>query len=114
MGVFDSAGFVGSLLLQSSLGLPVNTAASAVESATQFAGDWRVLLFGILLIIGAVLVIMFIKKIIINSVLGLIVWGVLYFVLKVELPFIASLAVSAIFGLAGIGCLLLLKFLGIV
>lgn len=96
--------------MQSALGLPVN---EAVDTAAQFAGDWRVLLFGILLIIGAVLVIMFIKKVVINSVLGLIAWGILYFVIKVELPFVASLAVSAIFGLAGIGVLLLLKFLGI-
>jgi hypothetical protein len=53
------------------------------------------------------------KRIIENSVLGLIVWAVAKFVFGINLPFWTSLIVSAIFGLAGIGALLLLRFLGV-
>ena len=69
-------------------------------------------------IIIAVIVIGFLKQILINSVLGVIAWLIITFVfplfgVQVQLSFFPSLVVSAIFGLAGMGVLLVLAFLGI-
>lgn len=89
-------------------------AGNASQAAMQLAGNPMVLAGGIGLVIAAILVILFIKKVIINSILGLIAWGVVYFGLGIKLPLAASLAVSVIFGLAGIGVMLVLRFLGIV
>ena len=86
------------------------------EGSTQAAAllsNPLVLVAGIVLIIAAVLIIVFLKRIILNSILGIIAWAVLTYVFKVELPFIASIAVSIVFGLAGIGAMLVLKFLGV-
>jgi len=95
-------------------GLGETVAETATEEAAQFLSDPTLLAVGIVLIIAAVLVIFFLKRIIINSILGLIAWGLLYYVLGIKLPFAASLAVSIIFGLAGIGVMLVLAFFGII
>ena len=104
---------MGLTFLQANLPDIANNAAAAATSAYQLAGDWKILIVGIILIIVAILIIYYIKKIIVNSILGLIAWAILFFVLKIELQLIPSLVVSAIFGLAGIGVILILKFLGI-
>jgi len=64
-------------------------------------------------IIIAIIVIGFLKQILINSVLGIIAWALLQYVFQVKLSFWVSLIVSIIFGLAGIGVLLVLKVLGL-
>ncbi len=107
------------LLLQSGIGeLPgsemLGKAAEGLADALPFVSDPKILIAGIILIVVAVLFMLFIKKIIINSVLGVIAWIVLQYVFKVGLPFIPSLVVSVIFGLAGIGVMLVLRFMGIV
>ena len=73
------------------------------------SGPW-LLGAGVVLVLAAIVVILFIKRIIVNSALGLGIWGVVVFGLQVDLPLIPSFAVSVIFGLAGIGALLVLKF----
>ena len=88
--------------------------APNIEEITQtLVGNWPILVMGVLLIIAAVIILMFLKKIIINSVLGIIAWAILVFFFQVELQFIPTLIISAIFGLAGVGVILLLKFLGV-
>lgn len=82
-------------------------------TAMQLAGNPTILIGGIVLIILAVLIFYFLKKIIINSVLGIAAWLILTFAFQVELPLIPSLAISIIFGLAGIGVMLVLKFFGL-
>jgi len=79
----------------------------------NLSGNWLVFLIGVILIIAAIAIILSLKKIIINSVLGLIGWGIAVFVFKVSLPLIPSLVVSVVFGLAGVGVMLLLVFLGV-
>ena len=101
------------------LQLPLGEAAQtigtqAVETAKLFAGNPSILAGGIVFIILGVLVIVFLKRIIINSVLGAIVWAALEYVFGVKLPFVASLAISIIFGLSGIGVLLVLRFFGVI
>lgn len=83
------------------------------ETAGNFIGDPTILIAGIVLIIAAVIIFMVLKKIIVNSIAGLIVFGILHFVVGIELPFIPTLIVTAIFGLAGIGVMLVLHFLGL-
>ncbi len=86
---------------------------TAAETGNLLAGNWQLLVAGIILIIIAAIIIMSIKRIIVNSVLGVICWIILFFVLKIELQLIPTLVISVIFGLAGIGVILVLKFLGI-
>ncbi|MBU1939602.1 hypothetical protein KKH30_02460 [Candidatus Micrarchaeota archaeon] len=94
-----------------------DTIAGAGETAWGvIQGNWTWLLLGIVLIVAAVLIFIFMKKIgkvILNSALGLVVWAVLYFVVGVKMNLWVSLIISGIFGLVGIGVLLVLKFLGI-
>ena len=96
-----------------------NAAAEAAgdtvkDTALNFVNNPALLLIGIVLIIAAVLIIYFIKKIFINSILGLIAWAIIYFIFNIKLPLLASLVVSVIFGLAGIGVMLMLRFLGLI
>lgn len=102
----NGAGLPGSELL--------GKAAEGLTDIVPFVSDPKILIAGIILIVVAVIFILFIKKIIINSVLGVIAWIILQYVFKVGLPFIPSLVVSIIFGLAGIGVMLVLRFMGIV
>ena len=85
----------------------------ATELITSLVGRPEVLAIGIALVIIAIVVLFLIKRIVINSILGLIAWAVLKYYFHVELPFMASLVVSILFGLAGVGTLLILKFFGI-
>jgi hypothetical protein len=84
------------------------------EQATSFVSDPTILIIGIGLIVVTFLLIFFMKKIIVNTILGLVVWGIVTFMFKFELPFIPSFVVSAVFGPAGVGVMLLLKFLGVI
>jgi len=96
------------------LGEGATGAAENVGSAAlQLAGNPVLLVGGIILVVAAVLIFLFLKKIIINSILGIAAWLLLTYLFHVELPFIPSLAVSIIFGLAGIGAMLVLRFFGL-
>lgn len=89
-------------------------AAEATQTiANSVSGDWSWLIVGIVLVVGAFLVFMMLKNIVVNTILGLIGWGIATYVLNIQLPFWASLVVSAIFGLAGLGAMIVLAFLGI-
>lgn len=94
--------------------LNASAAVPATGQVLEFVqGNLGMLAAAIVLIVIAVLVIVFLKQIIVNSVLGLIAWALLYYVLGVKLNFWLSLIVSLVFGLAGIGVLLILKFFGV-
>ena len=88
--------------------------AETAGNALNFVGDPTILIIGIVLIIATVAVFFFIKKIIVNSILGAICWGVANFIFGIELPMLPSLVVSIIFGPAGVGVLLVLRFLGFI
>jgi hypothetical protein len=72
------------------------------------------ILLGIGLIIATFIIILFLKKIIINSILGVVIWGLATYLFNVSLPTIPSLIVSIIFGPAGIGVMLVLKVFGLI
>ncbi len=76
--------------------------------------------FNIFLLIGAILLIvitiaiaMFLKKIVINAILGGIAFILAYVVFGIQLPLIPGIIISLLFGPAGVGVMLLLKFFGI-
>ncbi len=83
----------------------------AIHSLQQ---NWMVLVIGIALIVGAVILWHVMKNLIGNLVLGLIAFVIIKFLFGIPLPFGATLLVTAIFGLAGIGVMLILWWLGII
>ena len=95
-------------------------AASAVQgSATSLLSGtflgipaWQVAGISIAFIIGAILLMLFLKRIIENIILGLIAWTIIAFVFHVELPLIPTFIATILFGIGGIGAMLLAKLLG--
>ncbi len=92
-----------------------STAEIGGEAFRAIASDPSLLVTGVILIIGAILIFYFIKKIVVNSILGFVAW-ILFMVFVGVDPVltIPSLVVSVIFGLAGVGVLLVLKFFGVI
>lgn len=90
----------------------LNSVVPALNNNTLLSGP-SLAVTGIILIIATFIVLHFLKKLIVNTVLGAIVWAITLFFFKVELPLFPSLAVSIIFGPAGIGVMLFLKFFGL-
>ncbi|MDD5148095.1 MAG: hypothetical protein PHH08_01375 [Candidatus ainarchaeum sp.] len=86
--------------------------AGTADAALQILNNPWVLGGGIAFIIIAIVLVLLIKQVIVNSILGIIALLALQFVFNIQLPWIPAIVVSAIFGLAGIGAMLLLKFFG--
>ncbi len=72
-----------------------------------------IVIIGIVLIIGTIFIIFFLKRVVMNSILGLIFWAIVVYGFQIPLPFIPSLIISLILGPAGIGAMLILNVLGI-
>ncbi|MFA4907667.1 MAG: hypothetical protein WC602_05345 [archaeon] len=73
---------------------------------------WQVAGMSIGFIITAILLLIFLKRIIENIILGLVAWAIVAFVFHVELPLIPTFIATILFGLGGIGAMLLAKLLG--
>jgi hypothetical protein len=97
--------------IPNSLGQP--TAQATSNAALPLLNDPVILLVGIGLVVLTIVLILFLKKIIVNSILGAVLWGLATYVFHVELPFLPSLLISLLFGPAGIGAFMVLRFLGI-
>ena len=100
-------------LLETGLGMPTGMPPAVDDAVQTLVGNWQVLLIGIVLIIATIIIVTYLKNIIANSVIGLVAWAIVVYLFKISLPFVPSLAVSAIFGLAGIGVMLILRFMGV-
>ncbi|MBS3057582.1 MAG: hypothetical protein J4415_03040 [Candidatus Diapherotrites archaeon] len=87
--------------------------SGAAEAAKSLAGNYWILIAAVALIVVTVIIFLVLRQIVINSVLGFVVWGVIHFVFNIELPFFPALVSAAIGGPAGIATVLLLKFLGV-
>jgi hypothetical protein len=72
-----------------------------------------IIIAAIVLIIATVLILLYLKDIITNSIMGGIIWAASVFIFHVELPLIPSFMISVIFGPAGVGAMLILKALGL-
>ena len=68
----------------------------------------------IILIVISIFVFFFLKKIIINSILGVVVWAGVTFLFNMNLPLLPSLVVAIVFGPAGIGVMFVLKIFGLI
>ena len=92
-----------------------STAGLGGEAVKSIASNPGILVIGIVLIAAAFVIFFLLKKLIVNSILGFIGWILLmvFFPLGEGLA-IPGLVVSVIFGLAGVGALLVLKFFGVV
>ena len=79
-------------------------------SVTFLSGLFSILI----LIIFLILFWKVIKKLVVNSVVGVFALLVLHYVFKIEIPIrMATLLVTALFGLAGVGAMLILKIGGL-
>jgi hypothetical protein len=95
--------------------IDANTITTQVADKAGFLiHDPKLIITGIILIIGTILIIKFLKNVIVNSIIGVAGLLIANFVFGVKLPFVLTLIVSAIFGAAGLGVMLLLKFFGVV
>ncbi len=88
----------------------------AAEETTKKVIEFNpmLLVYALILIVLTVIFIKVFKNVIINSIIGVVALLFLYYVLNIKLPFIITLIVTAIFGPAGLGVMLVLKFFGVV
>ncbi len=91
----------------------VNAIAAVLSQPAVEGMDWSLVIGGIVLIVAALFLIFILKRIVVNSILGIVAFVVIRFLLGIDLPFLPTLIVSLVFGLAGIGTMLLLYFLGL-
>ncbi|MAG22207.1 MAG: hypothetical protein CL943_02795 [Candidatus Diapherotrites archaeon] len=92
-----------------------STASIGGEAVSSLASNPSVLVLGIILIAAAVVIFYVLKKLVVNSILGFIGWILLVVLVGVEgTLLIPTLAVSLIFGLAGVGVLLMLMFFAVI
>ena len=87
-------------------------AQNATVAAKLFAGNPGILAGGLVLVIAGILILLFLKRVIVNSILGAVVWLLFEFAFGIKLPFLLTLIITIIFGLTGIGVMLILRFLG--
>lgn len=86
---------------------------SVTTQAINFVSNPTILIAAIILIAVTIFLLFFLKKIMVNSILGGLIWATSIFFFHVELPLIPSFVISVMFGPAGIGAMLLLKFFGL-
>lgn len=98
--------------------IDVNATTTAVTEkaaqATNILFNPTFLITGIVFIIAAIIILYFLKNIILNSVVGVFGFIICYFVFGIKLPFFLTLLVSAIFGIGGLGTIIILKFFGVI
>ena len=95
------------------------TSNMTAAASSVVAGNWAFLVLGIILIVATIAILYFLKQVLVNSAVGLVAWiivtyGLPFFGIELSLPFLPSLIVSAIFGLAGMGAMIVLAFMGLI
>lgn len=86
----------------------------AEKSTKIISFDPIYLVYAVILIVLTVIFIKILKNVIVNSIIGVVALLFLYYVLNIKLPFIITLIVTVIFGPAGLGVVLILRFFGVV
>ena len=71
------------------------------------------IIVGIILVVATIFILFFLKKMIMNTILGGVIWFIAIYILKINIPVIPSLVISLIIGPAGIGTMLLLNAFGL-
>jgi len=101
--------------------LPMVNATTAAAAVTAIAFQWEALLFGLLLIVLAVVIIKVFRNLLANAAMGVLALLALsiladwaqYPSIKIAITLVTVL-ISALLGLAGVGLLIILKLLGVV
>lgn len=93
-------------------GLTFSLPSTGANAAMSLASNPNVLIAGIVLVVVSVVILFFLKKFIEHAILGGIAWALAIFAFHIPLPLIPSLVIAVIFGPAGVGVMLLLKFFG--
>ena len=86
----------------------------ATETTKTLVFNPMYLVYALGLIILTIIFIKVLKNVIVNSVVGVVGLLFFYYVLNIKLPFLITLIVTAIFGPAGLGVMLILKVFGVV
>jgi hypothetical protein len=89
-----------------------NIIAQGTEKVINLVNNPKALVIGVILIGVTFLIIFFLKQFIVNSIIGVIGLFICA-IIGIKLPFVLTLIFSVIFGLAGIGIMLILRFFGI-
>ena len=96
------------------LNLPYQASTIVSEAASVLPqGDISTLLLGAILVIAALVVIFVLKRIMENAIIGILGFLFLKYFLGVNVPFLPGIIISLLFGLGGLGVLLILHFFGI-
>ena len=93
--------------------MDANIISQGTDKVFNLVHNPKILILGVILIGITLLIMYFFKHFIVNSIIGIIGLFILTFI-GVKLPFIVTLIITAIFGLAGLGTILILKFFGII
>lgn len=86
---------------------------AATETTKTLVFNPIYLVYALGLIILTIIFIKVLKNVIVNSVVGVVGLLFFYYVLNIKLPFLITLIVTAIFGPAGLGVMLILKVFGV-
>ncbi|MBN1159661.1 MAG: hypothetical protein JXA43_00295 [Candidatus Diapherotrites archaeon] len=98
-------------------GKAANTVGTAGKSLTELFNTWPVLIGGLALVVVAVILWVFFKRIIENIVIGLALLVVIYFAfpdiwLHLAKIIVPTIVVTLLFGIGGVGTLLILVWFG--
>jgi len=93
--------------------MDTNIIAQGTDKVINLVHNPKILILGVILIGVTLLIMYFLKKFIINSIIGVIGLFILTLI-GIKLPFVITLIITAVFGLAGLGTVLILKFFGII
>ncbi len=88
--------------------LNVPSAAGEVVQAVP----WDLIIFGVVLVVVGIILLFLLKRVIENIVLGLIGWAVVQFVFGISLPPLQTFIAIVLFGLAGLGTMVVITLLG--
>ena len=75
-------------------------------------GDLGTLLLGAVLVLAALVIVFLLKRILENAVIGVVGFLLLKYFLDLKISLVAGLVISLLFGLAGLGVLVILHFFG--
>jgi len=93
--------------------MDANIIVQGTDKVINLVHNPKILILGVILIGVTLLIMYFLKKFIINSIIGVIGLFILTLI-GIKLPFVITLIITAVFGLAGLGTVLILKFFGII
>lgn len=93
--------------------MDANIVAQGATGIMNLVNNPISLIVGIVFIIITILILIFFGQFIVNGIIGLVAFIILALI-GIKLPFVVTLIVSTIFGLGGLGVMLILKFFGIV